>query len=168
MRPRLAPLVASALATAVLSVAARQQPAVTDNKLFQSGIEITSVTATVTDKDGHLVHDLAQEAFELYEDGTRQTITQFTRERVPVGLGVLLDISDSMYGQRIRDAREAVQRFLFDLLDPSDEFFLMAFNHKPRTDRARFRPRSGNAGTSPPSAETLSRKWSYPRRCSRR
>jgi Ca-activated chloride channel homolog len=37
-----------------------------------------------------------------------------------------------MYGQRIRDAREAVQRFLFDLLDPSDEFFLMAFNHAPK------------------------------------
>src|SRR5262249_23283129 len=53
-------------------------------------------------------------------------------ERVPVGLGVLLDISDSMYGRRIEDARTAVDRFLFDLLDPADEFFLMAFNHKPR------------------------------------
>ena len=51
---------------------------------------------------------------------------------MPVGLGVLLDISDSMFGERIEDARAAVDRFLFDLLDPADEFFLMAFNHRPR------------------------------------
>ena len=108
------------------------QPPITDNKLFRSEIEITSVTATVTDKDGRLVHDLPREAFEVYEDGLRQTITQFTRDRVPIGLGVLLDISDSMYGGRIQDARTAVDRFLFDLLDPADEFFLLAFNHAPR------------------------------------
>jgi VWFA-related protein len=108
------------------------QPPVTDDRPFRSGIEITSVTATVTDKDGRLVHDLPRDAFEVYEDGVRQTITQFTRDRVPIGLGVLLDISDSMYGQRIHDARAAVDRFLFELLDPADEFFLMAFNHAPR------------------------------------
>jgi VWFA-related protein len=50
---------------------------------------------------------------------------------VPVGLGLLLDVSDSMYGKRIRDAREAVNRFLFDLLDSSDAFFIFAFNHRP-------------------------------------
>jgi VWFA-related protein len=125
-------IVAALLAGALVPLSARQQPPLTDNKLFQSGIEITSVTATVTDKDGHLIHDLPQEAFEMYEDGARQTITQFTRDRVPVGLGVLLDVSDSMFGQRIHDAHAAVDRFLFELLDPADEFFLLAFNHTPR------------------------------------
>ena len=99
--------------------------------LFQSGIEITSITATVIDKEGHPVTGLEREAFEVYEDGVRQTITQFTRERVPIGLGVLLDISDSMFGKRMDDARAAVDKLLFELLDPADEFFLMAFNHKP-------------------------------------
>src|SRR5206468_3710082 len=55
----------------------------------------------------------------------------FTRERVPVGVGVLLDISDSMYGRRIEEARAAVDRFLLELLDPGDEFFVLAFNHQP-------------------------------------
>jgi VWFA-related protein len=109
-----------------------QQPPVVDPRLFQSGIEVTSITATVTDRDGHLITGLEREAFEVFEDGTRQTITQFTRERVPVGLGVLLDNSDSMFGKRMEDARAAVDRFLFELLDPTDEFFLMAFNHRPR------------------------------------
>ena len=99
---------------------------------FRAGIEITSLTATVTDQDGHLVAGLDRDAFEVFEDGERQRITQFTNERVPIGLGVLLDISDSMYGQRIADARAAVDRFLFTLLDESDEFFLVAFNHRPR------------------------------------
>jgi VWFA-related protein len=59
-------------------------------------------------------------------------VTEFSNERVPVGLGVLMDVSDSMFGERIKDARAAVERFLFDLLDPSDQFFLVAFNHAPR------------------------------------
>jgi VWFA-related protein len=56
----------------------------------------------------------------------------FTNERMPVGLGVLLDASDSMFGQRMVEARAAVERFLFTLLDPADEFFLNVFNHRPR------------------------------------
>ena len=84
---------------------------------FQSGVDLISVTATVIDRDGHLVTGLPREAFEIYEDGERQAITQFTNERVPVSLAVLLDVSDSMYGQRLVDARAAVERFLFELLD---------------------------------------------------
>jgi VWFA-related protein len=127
-----------ALLTAVAVVAARgllaQDPrGFKDTRPFQSGIEVTSITATVTDHDGHPITGLAREAFEVYEDGIRQTVTQFTRERVPIGVGVLVDSSDSMFGKRIQDARAAVERFLFELLDPADEFFLTTFNHKPKT-----------------------------------
>src|SRR5437763_15067797 len=80
-----------------------------DNRLFRSGIEITSITATVRDADGHLVTGLAREAFEVYEDSELQDVSQFTSERVPLSLGVLLDTSDSMFGQRIKDARVAVE-----------------------------------------------------------
>lgn len=131
--PRVA-LLLVALATAGKGLDAQNPPPapLKDNRLFQSGIELTSITATVTDPEGHLVADLPREAFEVYEDGVRQTVTQFTRERVPVGVGVLIDVSDSMFGQRMQDARAAVERFLVELLDPGDEFFLMAFNHRPR------------------------------------
>ena len=102
-----------------------------DKRPFRSGIELTSVTATVRDAAGRLIVDLPRESFDLYEDGELQTITQFTRDRVPISLGVLLDVSDSMFGRRIQDARSAVECFLFDLLDRSDEFFVLAFNHQP-------------------------------------
>jgi Ca-activated chloride channel homolog len=99
---------------------------------FQSSVDLISVTATVIDREGHLVTGLPAEAFEIFEDGERQTVTQFTNERVPVSLAVLLDVSDSMFGQRLVDARSAVERFLFDLLDKTDEFSVVAFNHQPR------------------------------------
>jgi Ca-activated chloride channel family protein len=98
---------------------------------LRSSIELTVVTATVRDADGKLATDLPRESFEIYEDGTRVPVAPSTHERVPLGLGLLLDISDSMYGQRIKDAESAVERFLLHLLAPSDAFFVVAFNHEP-------------------------------------
>jgi Ca-activated chloride channel family protein len=109
-----------------VSVAATQKP------VLRSSIEITVVTATVRDADGKLVTGLPKEAFEIYEDGERRPVSQFTSERVPLGLGLLLDISDSMFGRRIKDAEAAVERFLVTLLDSRDAFFVMAFNHEAR------------------------------------
>jgi Ca-activated chloride channel family protein len=130
---RLPTFLATLTCLGLAAVLAAQPPDFRDERRFRSGIELTSITATVTDADGRLITGLDRSAFEVFEDGTLQEITQFTRERVPVGLGVLLDISDSMFGQRIQDARAAVNRFLFDLLDASDEFFILAFNHSPNT-----------------------------------
>src|ERR1041384_6000548 len=114
------------------ALAQNQPPPVRDVRPFRTSIELTSLTATVTDKAGHLITGLDREAFQVLEDGEPQQVTQFTRERVPIGLGVLLDISDSMFGRRVEDGRAAANRFLFTLLDESDEFFVVAFNHKPR------------------------------------
>jgi len=113
------------------SLTLAQPPPIRDPHTFRTGIDVTGITVTVRDADGHLVSDLPQDAFEVFDDGERQQVTQFTRERVPVSLGVLLDISDSMFGRRIADARLAVDHFLLDQLDHEDEFFILAFNHRP-------------------------------------
>ena len=117
--------------SAVGSLTLAQQPPIRDGHTFRTGVDVTGITVTVRDADGHLVSDLPQEAFEVFDDGERQQVTQFTRERVPVSLGVLLDISDSMFGRRIADARLAVDHFLLEELDHDDEFFILAFNHRP-------------------------------------
>jgi VWFA-related protein len=130
VRPgRAAPVIALACLAAV--VRAGQNPQIRDPHPFQTGVEITSITATVVDKEGKLVSGLPGEAFEVFEDGEPQKVTQFSGERVPIGLGVLVDISDSMFGKRIVDARATVDEFLLKLLDPADEFFILAFNHEP-------------------------------------
>lgn len=122
----------SALLVIVLAaLGADQDQPFRDPRVFRSAVELTSITATVRDQDGRLVTGLTRDAFEIHEDGIRQEIIQFTSERVPVSLVVLLDISDSMYGRRIDDARTAVSTFLKDLLDPGDEFIVVAFNHQP-------------------------------------
>jgi Ca-activated chloride channel family protein len=69
--------------------------------------------------------------FEVYENGVRVPVTQFSDKRVPVSLGLLLDISDSMFGRPIVDARGALDRFVGDLIEPGDEAFIASFNHAP-------------------------------------
>ena len=101
---------------------------------FRSGVDLVKVTATVRDAEGRLVGDLTRDDFEIFEDGRPQRITQFDRGRVPVSLGVVLDVSQSMLGQRMDDARAALRRFLVDLLEPGDEVFLMVFNHDPKLE----------------------------------
>lgn len=96
---------------------------------FKTAVRLTTVTVTVTDTDGRLVTDLPRDRFEVFEDGLPQDVTQFTRERVPVSLGILVDASDSMYGRRIQEARDAIGHFVADLLAPEDEFSLVTFNH---------------------------------------
>ncbi len=128
------------------------------------------VTVTVTDANGRLITGLTQDDFEVFEDGEPQPVTQFTDERVPVSLGVLLDASDSMRGQPMVDARSAVDRFVGDLLEPGDEAFIAAFNHRPRIVAPWTRPPSSLTVAldtcGRPAARPSTTRWWRRRRCS--
>jgi len=129
-----------------------------DGFRFRTGVELINVSATVTDASGRFVPNLRKEDFIVYEDGQEQTITHFNAERVPVSLGIALDTSGSMAGEKFEHAQGALERFLFDLLDPNDEVFLVRFStdanleqgwttDKGRISRAlrRIAPRGGTA-----------------------
>ena len=58
-------------------------------------------------------------------------MTHFNAERVPVSLGIVLDTSGSMDGDKMVAARQALDRFLFQLVDPNDEVFLYRFDNAP-------------------------------------
>jgi Ca-activated chloride channel family protein len=122
---------AAGFALGAAGLLAGQNPS-TQTRPLRSSVEVTVVTATVRDAVGRLATGLPREAFQIYEDGAAVPVAQFTHERVPLGLGLLLDVSDSMYGRKIRDAQGAVERFLLKLLAPADAFFVMAFNHEAR------------------------------------
>jgi Ca-activated chloride channel family protein len=100
------------------------------NPRFKSGIELVTVTATVSDARGRFVPGLHQEDFVVYEDDAPQVINYFSAERVPVSLGIALDTSGSMAGEKMRSAQSALNRFL-DLLDGRDEMFLYRFSNDP-------------------------------------
>ncbi len=119
------------LAAGVVSAAVSGQPADRGDDFFRTGVEIVVMAATVVDADGRLVGDLERDDFQIFEDGRPQPLTHFTRERVPLSVGVVLDVSQSMFGQRIDDARLALDHFLTDRLDVGDEVFISVFNHEP-------------------------------------
>ena len=127
------PLVACGVAATVLggSLLAQERRPPDQGFTFKSSVELVSVTATVTDASGHFVPGLKAEDFTIVEDGERQTITQFESERVPVSLGIVLDTSGSMAGEKMDAARAALRRFVYDLLSPGDEMFLYRFDSHP-------------------------------------
>jgi Ca-activated chloride channel family protein len=112
----------------VLAVAAAASLGAQDGFKLKSRVELINVTATVSDDAGRFVSGLRQSDFTLYEDNEKQEITHFGAERVPVSLGIVLDVSGSMSPEKMDAARAAINRFTQELLDPQDELFLMTFS----------------------------------------
>jgi VWFA-related protein len=127
----LAALVAAAVVGLGAQGSGRSAPQGDDAFKFKSGVELVNVTATVSDEDGHFVPGLTKDDFAVYEDGVPQDVTNFSNERVPVSLGILLDTSGSMTPEKMSSARSAIDRFIYDLLDKNDELFFMQFSSVP-------------------------------------
>ena len=109
--------------------AASQAPAgASPQYRFESRVDLVSVTVTVSDEAGRYVRGLRREDFALFEDDRPQPVTIFFSERVPVSLGIAIDTSGSMQGEKYDVARRALDRFLGELLDPADEIFLCRFD----------------------------------------
>jgi Ca-activated chloride channel family protein len=130
-------LLVAALALFVVSLRGQepQAPARPDSGAqgfrFKSGVELINVTATVSDVNGRFVPGLRQDDFIVYEDDRPVTVTHFSAERVAVSLGIAVDTSGSMAGNKIQEAQAALERLLFDLLDRQDEIFLYRFSSRP-------------------------------------
>src|SRR6476659_7326791 len=122
---------ASLTAAAVAVIGAQGSPQGDDAFRFKSGVELVNVTATVSDDNGHFVTGLTKDDFSVYEDGQPQDISQFSNERVPVSLGLLLDTSGSMTPEKMSSARNAIDRFIYELLGKDDELFFMQFASVP-------------------------------------
>lgn len=114
----------------VVSLSAQEKPA-GQGFSFRSNTDLINVTVTVTDDNGRFVPGLTRDDFIVYEDGKPQAVQQFDSDRVPVSLGIALDTSGSMAGEKIQAAEAALNRFLFDLLGKNDEVFLYRFDSRP-------------------------------------
>jgi len=133
---RLISLVGAAVAALVVTLAGQQspppqRPRSDDTFRFRSGVELINVTTTVSDASGRFVPGLGKEEFSVFEDEKPVEITHFSAERVPVSLGIALDTSGSMGGEKIREAESALSRFAYELLDKDDEMFLYRFSNYP-------------------------------------
>jgi Ca-activated chloride channel family protein len=123
------------VATAVVGIAALaiggRPVAGQEGFRFKSGVELINVTVTVTDRSGRFASGLRQEDFVIYEDDKPVEVTHFNAEQTPVSLGIVLDTSGSMVGDKMEAARAAIDQFLNRLPDPDDEFFMYRFSADP-------------------------------------
>ena len=117
-------LAAGLMALAVSRPSAEQQ----DGFRFKSGVELINVSATVTDRTGRFASGLSKDDFLVYEDGKPVDVTHFSAERTPVSLGIVIDTSGSMAGEKWSAATSAIDRFLQQMSDERDEMFLYRFS----------------------------------------
>jgi Ca-activated chloride channel family protein len=101
---------------------------------FRAGIDIVSLTVTVSDSAGRYVTDLSADQFHVFEDGNAQDIAFFNRTNIPVALALLLDTSSSME-DRMTTAQDAAIGFA-RRLRPSDVGELIGFDRDVRVIQA--------------------------------
>jgi VWFA-related protein len=126
-------LFALVLGLATSLVASSAEPGATADQQqggfkFKSGVELINVTATVTDRSGRFYDRLRKEDFIVYEDNQPVEITHFSADRTPVSLGIVVDTSGSMAGEKWSTAVSSIDRFFRMMNDALDEFFLYRFS----------------------------------------
>ena len=79
----------------------------------------------VSRKTGRNIGGLNEREFGVYEDGVKQAMTHFSRDRLPLSIVILVDVSESVWPGIDRIQAGALQALQH--LKPDDEIALMAF-----------------------------------------
>lgn len=99
---------------------------------FKAGVEAVYLDVTVVAPDGSFVRGLTKDDFAIYDEGVLQDTTVFSAEPAPISVGVLIDTSGSMTGERIAAAIRAAGA-LGRSLRPSDLWSISTFDSMRRT-----------------------------------
>jgi VWFA-related protein len=176
--------VAAALA---VSAAAALVAQTAGQPVFRSGVEVVELAVVARDADGHLVGDLTQRDFEVFEEGARQEIVAFERVSVPVtppdqprtpappadvstnalagDARLFVLVLDSLHvdARRTRDVRRIATRFVERHLGPHDLAAILSpgargdATQEFTSDKARLLAAIGNFGGQKLLSATLSR-----------
>lgn len=127
-RPSLAVALATALAVPAIPAGQHQS--------FRGGIHTVSIYASAVDRSGRLRTDLTKDDFEVFDDGKRQPLTQFTNDVQPITIVVMLDRSGSV-SQHFALVRDAAERFVLSL-DEDDRARIGSFSNRVQLDPLEF------------------------------
>lgn len=119
-KPALALAAASLLPLPSMTVRGQETP------VFSAQSELVVLNVTVRDRKGAYVDGLAHDAFAVVEDGQAQDVKFFSNTDTPVTVGLLVDGSASMYGNRALAVAGAAE--FVDASGNEDELFALAFN----------------------------------------
>ena len=92
---------------------------------------IVTLIVSVTDGSAHSIIGLDRGVFTILDEKVTQEIAFFSDADAPISIAIVFDLSESMRGEKIRQAREALNRFMNTSPD-SDEYFLIVFNDQPQ------------------------------------
>ena len=114
---------------------AAQDPDTADSGVFvfRKQVEEVVLHATVVDDKQRIVTSLDKGDFNVYENGSPQTITSFRHEDIPVAMGIVVDNSGSM-----REKRQKVNAAALNLVRASnsnDEVCVVNFNDEYYLDQ---------------------------------
>lgn len=91
-------------------------------------VEAVNVLVSVTDSKGRFITDLPRERFQIFEDGKKQRITNFTHEtELPLQIGLLIDTSASVR-PKLEFEKTAATNFVRSVLRPQDQVLLVEFD----------------------------------------
>ena len=98
--------------------------------VVRTSVSLVQLNVGVVDKNGRAITSLTRNDFAVYEDGVKQSISQFEPTNAPFSLVLLLDVSGSTINFRPQ-LKLATQRFL-DALAPEDRVAVIQFNAKTK------------------------------------
>ena len=97
-----------------------------ETPVFSARSELVVLHVTVRDRKNAYVGDLSQDAFAVVEDGQAQSVKLFSDTDTPVTVGLLVDGSASMFGNRSLAVAGAAE--FVNASGKDDELFALAFN----------------------------------------
>ncbi len=132
-------------------------PGTAKEQTFKAGVDLVSLNVTVTENGTtRYTTDLEAENFQIFEDGTKQDVTYFTRANLPIALALLIDTSASMES-RLQTAQDAAIGFtkrlrpqdLAEIIDfDSRVIILQPFTSDPALLESAIRRTSAGGSTS--------------------
>ena len=93
--------------------------------------DLVTLNVSVIDADGFHVPGLTKRDFAVTDNKIPQDITFFSDADLPLSIGIVFDVSGSMSGKKIEQAKEALLAFI-QTSHPDDEYFLVGFNSQPQ------------------------------------
>lgn len=97
---------------------------------FTAGVDLVSLDLCVRDASGRFVSGLSADEFVVLENGTPQRASFLVpSEAVPLTAVLMIDVSNSMHGEKLERATEAAQQFA-ERLGPRDRLSILAFNER--------------------------------------
>jgi VWFA-related protein len=95
---------------------------------FRAGVELVQLDVAVT-RAGKPIAGLRAADFEIIDNGVAQEVQSAAMSDVPLDLTIVLDVSRSVSGERLRSLVAATSQLL-DLLQQDDRVALVVFSHR--------------------------------------